>query len=241
MDLWALPESVVEPVVSGAMFARQAQISWQQPLAQNLVYSVAVERPSASDVIVPEGYRRNTPMPDIVGSLRYGTPNNYHVRVSTVVRRLRLIASDETHAAATAWGMQVSGGVTAFGSDRLVGAVTTGDGLGRYQLGLDPVSGGFMDPDGRLQTRHSWGGYTAYRRQWNSRLRSSFMGGLSDAAPDDSQSAGTFRRSYYAGANLFVRMGEYVNFGAEYVYGKRLNKDAPGTDNHRIQLGFQVF
>jgi len=40
MVLWALPESVVEPIVSGAMFARQAQISWEQPFAQNLVYSV---------------------------------------------------------------------------------------------------------------------------------------------------------------------------------------------------------
>jgi hypothetical protein len=180
-------------------------------------------------------------VPDVIGSLAYEKPGTGHVRVAAMARRLRLVGAEERDLSATGWGLQVSGAVNTVAADQFILSFATGDGAGRYLLGVDPVSGGFVDPEGQLKTRPVYGGYAAYRRFWNRELRSNLMVGVANADSADVQSAGVFRRSYFAGGNFFVPIQEYISLGVEYVYGRRLNKDAPSKDNHRVQVGVQVF
>lgn len=239
MDLRALPEGVTEPLVSGAPFARQEQIRYTAPRVNGLTFSLAVEDPSSQDVSFDESPLTHTP--DIVGALEWDVARNAHLRLGAVIRDIELKNNQLDDNRTRGWGVQTSGRWKFSDNDSILAGLTYGDGIGRYMLGLDPFSGGYVAEDLKLKSRKALGGFGAYQRRISQRLRANIMAGMAKADDNIDLSPSLFENTKYFAANLFYEVTPYLMVTTEYTWGERGNLDGSDIDNQRITLGFQLF
>lgn len=240
MDLGALPEGVTEPLVSGAAFARQEQVRYTSPNLNGVSLSLSVEDPSSNDVLTDENPLTHTP--DIVGGARWNLGDGNHLRLGAIYRDIELKDDNLEDNSTTGWGSQVSGRWTVSESDVLLAGFTYGDGIGRYMLGLDPFSGGYIDTDGTdLKSRKAQGWFASYQRRLTDDLRANFMYGMARADDGPDLPSYTFEKSQYAAANVFYEITPYLVVSGEYTWGERENIDGIDLDNHRITFGFQLY
>ncbi len=247
MDLKVLPEGLTEPTVSGAIFARQAQLRWTQNLGESLKAEFAVEHPSDTDVFVDSGtsltFQSQIRIPDFIAAVEYNRSGIGHVRIGGIVRRLQLANVDESiRIAATGWGITLGAHLDTFGKDKLAFTGSYGSGLGRYLLGLGSNAGGMFDPQGeQLRVRDNYGGVVWYQHHWSASLRSTGAVGVARSDPFASQPGDEFKKTTYAYGNLMWTILPYLNLGLEYDYGRRNVKDGSYKDNHRLMFGMQIF
>lgn len=243
MDLKILPESITEPTVSGAIFMRQPQIRWSQPLTSSLMMHVAIEDPSSSDVFDQSNSPElgNTRVPDGVFGLEYDRKTIGHIRLNGILREIKvdLPARDDSE---VAWGLSLTGHLEFRERDNLKVGFTYGQGLGRYLLGIQSTAGSVINQaKNELDLRDNWGGFVAYQYHWTDTLRSSAMAGYAKSESYDWQPVNTFESSRYAAANLMWQVLPYLTMGAEYAYGQRENKDGSDLDNNRVAVGVQFY
>jgi DcaP outer membrane protein len=243
MDVKILPEGLTEPTLSGAIFVRQPQVRWSQPLSESFLLHAAIEDPSSSDIFdstaTPE--LGNTRLPDGILGLEYVNKGGGHLRLNGILRDLEVDFPTGTDNE-VAWGLALTGHLEFLERDNLRAGFTYGQGLGRYLLGIQSTSGSVIDPvRSELALRDNWGGFAAYQHHWTEGLRSNFMAGYAKAKPYNWQLGNTFESSSYAAANLMWQVLPYLTMGAEYAYGQRENKDGSDLDNHRVAVGFQFY
>lgn len=241
MDTKILPEGFTEPTVSGAIFARQSQIRWSQPLSSEWTYHVAIEDPSSNDFSSSvANVVGNTSLPDGVLGLEYVKKGVGHVRLNGMMRRLEVDGAVSD--AQTAWGLTLTGHLDIGARDRLNLGGVYGKGLGRYLLGIQSSAGAVVDPlSGNLELRDNWGGIATYQHHWSDKYRSNLMLGYANSKPLAWQPGTTFENSSYGAVNLLWSPYPYVTLGVEYAYGKLENKDGSSLDNNRIVFGLQFF
>jgi len=242
MDLRALPEGVVEPLVSGAAFARQEQIRYTWPALGPFTLAVSVEDPSSNDVLSDDNPLTHTP--DFTGAADWTLGSGNHLRLAALRRRIELSGNELTDDETSGWGVQASGRWTFGPTDSVLGGFSYGDGVGRYMLGLDPVSGGYVDPVSKqLKSRVAHGWFAGYRRILTDRLRANLMYGMAEADDDLQFELGpdAFKRSTYFAGNLFYEVTPYLMISGEYTWGERQNLDDNAIDSHRLTLGFQLY
>jgi hypothetical protein len=241
MDIRTIPESVTG-TVSGLNSLRQAQVSWSQRFSKGFHYAVAVEDPVSSDIfLTDEADFARSHIPDFVGHFGYTREGVAHIQVAGLIRRHEIFNVSGTSDDATGWGVNLTGYVRSIGEDRLILGTTYGKGMARYMVGLDPLSGGYLDAQNQVRLRETYGMYAGYQRIWTDKFRTNFWGGFAHAVPGLDQPAGTFKRSALYSANFLYHFQPFLTLGVEYTYGKRTNLWAPFKDNHRILFGFQLF
>lgn len=241
MDLKILPEGLTEPTVSGAIFQRQAQLRWTQPLSERSRLDFALEDPTSRDLFTDQPGLTRSGLPDLVVGAERDWPDRGHLRVTGVARRLEL-GEEAGGGSDTGWGLSTGAHFDLGAADKLALSASYGEGLGRYLLGLPASAGGFVDPgDGRLQLIESWGGFASYRHRWSKSTRSTFALGharldLPGGAPADAFSSSTFGM-----VNLLWSPLPYLTLGTEYQFGEREDVDGSRRENHRLIFGVQVY
>ena len=242
MDLKVLPEALTEPTMSGAMFARHAQVRYSLPFGQGFTLHTAIEKPDSNDVFSDEPTDNLTSQPDYVLGLEYEERGSWHVRLNGILRDLEVELPSGLRESDEGWGLALTGSVRVFEGDKIAVGGAYGEGLGRYLLGLQPGAAGVVNTDkGELQVRENWGGFMVYSHQWQPALRSAAIGGYAEAEPESFQPGLTFNNTVYAGANLLWSPVPYLTVGIEYVYGQSENDNGSDQDDHRVLVGAQFF
>jgi len=242
MDLKILPEGLTEPTVSGAIFTRQAQIRWSQPLDSQFTLNAAIENPNSNDVFSNTPTLGKTSIPDVVLGLEYDQAGAWHLRLNSIMRHIKVDMPAGGDDEDLGWGLSLTGHLNLLETDRLIFSGAYGEGLGRYLLGIQSTDGAAVDPvRNELKLRDNWGTFATYAHHWTEKYRSSVMVGYADSDPLGWQAPGTLDNSMFAGVNLMWQALPYLSLGIEYDYGRRENKDNSDLDNHRLMFGVQVF
>jgi hypothetical protein len=239
-DMQTIGEGVSEPVLAGALLTQQAMFRYKQTFGPRITVQLAAEDPSSSDVTAPTTVVTRTAWPDAIGTIAYGTAAA-HLQIGGIVRQLEYDPNDGPGASDTGGGIQISGHFQK-GRERVTGGFVTGNGLGRYLIGLTATDGAFVgiDPP-QLVTRTNRGGYVAFRHRWNDRYRSWFAWGKASTETIEQQGPNALANSSIFLANVFYKANRFTTVGLEYEYGRRENRDGSVLDNQRVMLGIQVF
>jgi len=242
MDLGILPEGLTEPTLSGAIFMRQAQIRWSQPLDPQFTLHAAIEDPNSNDVFSDTPTLGKTNIPDLVMGLEYDRAGIGHLRLNGILRHIEVDMPAGGDDDELGWGLALTGHLNFFDKDRLRFGGEYGEGLGRYLLGIQSIDGSAIDPvRNELRLRENWGAMASYEHHWTEKYRSTAMFGYADSNPFGWQAPGTLDNTMYVATNLIWQVLPYLSLGIEYDYGRRENKDNSDRDNHRLMFGVQVF
>ena len=239
MDLAYIPPAIIEPPLGGTPLSRQAQIRFTTFLGEYWALATSIEDPNNSDVI-GNGYQALNKLPDVTARVSFDPTKRLHFSVSTLFRSVQQ-SSDIDNSK-----LKQPGFVSQVGMNVKIGKANLftivggyGDGAERYATGTDRVNGYAQNQE--MQLHKSYGGFTAYRHQWNKKLRSlAFLCVWNvDNLPDAPYNS--FKTSTSVLFNTIYHLNDYVNFGIEYSY---INQDRYVKDfnqNHRIMFGIQVF
>ena len=242
MDLQTLPDGLGEPTISGAIFTRQAQFRFTRQMSDLVKLAAALEDSASSDILAAEPILTRTGFPDAIANLAIGSAAR-HVAVAGMVRSIDVDPQDRSGDAAVGWGVNVGAHAQLGRRDRIYGAFTFGEGLGRYLVGVVPSAGAFVEtgPDAfTVTTRENAGGFVGLRHQWNDTCRSSVAYGGAWAETDARQPTSAFEDSSFTLVNLLCKANRFLTVGVEYDYGTRGNR-VGGLDNHRVMVGMQLF
>ena len=132
------------------------------------------------------------------------------------------------------WGITADGALNVFGKDRVITQVTYGEGISSYfnDGGVDGA------PDGSLhaQTVKSIGMMLYYDHSWSSKWASSIGYSQHHQTNADGQLFNAFRTGSYASTNLLYTPAKNVMWGAEFVWGKKEQKDGESATDSRVQF-----
>lgn len=232
----ALPEvnDYVGPV--SAVFVRQPQVRWSQPLGPATL-EAGLESPEST--LRTADAKRLTPdddqIPDV--ALKLGGAGTWgEVALAGVVRQLR---SDGAVVAGVqdstlAGGVNVSGRVRTFDLDDVRFVAVWGSGLGRY-VGLNVFDDGSIDAEGHLEAIPVYGGFLAYRHWWSESWRSSLAYGyLADDPDPGSVPDSTSSEVQSVHANVMWSPITPVTFGLEYIWATRSLEGGDHGDLNRV-------
>jgi hypothetical protein len=242
MDLQTLPDGLGEPTISGAIFTRQAQFRFTRQLSDSVKLAVGLEDSASSDILAAEPILTRTGFPDAIANLAIGSAAR-HVAVAGMIRHIDVDPQDRDGDADVGWGINVGAHTQLGRRDRIYGAFTFGEGLGRYLVGVVPSAGAFVEtgPDAfTVTTRENVGGFAGLRHQWNDTCRSSVAYGRAWAETDARQPDSAFEDSSFTLVNLLCKANRFLTVGVEYDYGTRGNR-VGSLDNHRVMVGMQLF
>ncbi|MBO9726698.1 MAG: porin [Novosphingobium sp.] len=235
-DSDAFPETLDDEGPGGEALLRVAALRKIWKVGKGLTATISIEDPS-SDISLPDGATTEQPMPDIVGALRIERAWG-HVQASFVGRSIgyRLGRDDQSK---TAMGFSLAG-LGKVGRDFVMASFTYGNGIARHfndlgGRGYDAV----VAPDGQVHTLKAYGGYAGYTRHWDTRWRSSLIGGGVVLERDDLLPSTAFRSSTYGAANLIFQASPSFSFGLETLYGRHELQNRQSGDVVRLQTSLK--
>ncbi len=242
MPLEVHPSTVDTEGPAGISFLRQVQVRYTHPLGDDVEVSAALETSGFSgrvgdDVVVPETTRGILAgidaMPDATLAATWAQDWG-HVRLAGVGRLLDPAASDDR---AFAWGLSLAGRAQAWQGGRVLGALTGGDGIGRYIINGEGRDA-FVDERGDLRTIGSWGAVAGVAQEFSEQVTGRVVGGFyrveDTFAPSDTRTLQTLHTS------LFWRPADRITIGTEVVLGRRETAGGRSGSNTRLQGALQV-
>ena len=148
------------------------------------------------------------------------------------------INSDGSTQSDFGWAVTASGKVSVpwwHEKDNFLFQLNYGKGLGRYltdlssiaSLGIDGGQDGVIRPaDGSLETLPIFGGYIAFQHWWTKKVRSTFIASLVNVDNVDYQPNAAYHQTQRASGNILWSPVGSLDVGAEFLWGKRINKGA---------------
>ena len=211
---------------------RQAMIRWTQPLGEKLLLAVALEEPD-SKVTPPAGVTGETedPLPDLTARLRWNHQRG-HLQPSMFVGKVRFRSDTGPKDDEIIWGLNLSGSMRTFRTDKIRFQLAYGAGLTRYRGGLSAAP----DASGRLEALESTTATLSYQHHWSEALSSHVVfssGTIDNSAGQDPDAA---HATDYAALNLVWQYTERVSVGAEWLYGTREDNDGARGEANRLQV-----
>jgi hypothetical protein len=255
-DPEAEPDSIDFEGLNAISLFRQVQVRYGLPLTETLKLAVSLENPKP-EVTGAAGVNQ---LPDLVLRLRWDAGRALgslgiirklgHVQAAVVVRQLRVAPTSPpgTPAVATAgYGVGASGRITTgwiFESDDLTFSAYAGTGIARYITDLDTFGGQDAVIDaatGRLEALPVVAGYLGYEVGWTRQLRSTLTLGWVRVKTLDLQPADSLEKTLRGSANLIWAARARLDFVAEFLVGKRWNKDGSSGESSQLQVGTRYF
>jgi hypothetical protein len=241
MDVSAFPEMIYELGPAGGILLRQGQFRFSQKFSDAFTFSMALEDPSASDLVLTGDERGITNMPDLTANLRTAFGSSAHLQLALLGREIAFDDNTLNQSdSAFAYGWHLSAAKTFANKDKLAFSFLSGDGIGRYIIG-STAQAAVIDAGGDILLRQSSGGYVSYKHFWNERWRSNLVGGGSNAEVFSSDAAGVFEKAYFVSVNVFWQVNKVLNTGLEYSYGEADFKGTDSRDNSRVSFVVQLF
>ncbi len=249
-DTSAYPEMIYELAPAGGVLLRQGQFRLTHQISNNMSYALAIENPSSTDIEFTATNNKDiTVQPDLTAHVRWNITNAIHFQFSGLLRDLaeKNITTGNT-TSALGYGTHISGSWIFSNNDKLAWSFLYGDGIGRYLIGASSFVGGnsgYIDTNGRLQSRQAMGGYASYKHFWNPAWRSNIVVGMSKQDEvSNAMTADNFESATFISANIFWHPNKVINTGVEITFGES-EFEAQGIndtrDNTRIALVIQLF
>lgn len=240
MDPDASPDTLDFQGPNSQVLIRNPQVRYTWKFSKSTAASISVEKPT-SDVAfkTPEfSAQPNSPAPDGTIQLRHEISSG-HVQLSALMRDISAFLPDGRSDSVFGWGFNLAGLQKVFEKDNLVYQGAYGHGIQRYLndtsgLGIDAQVISAQDP--HLEAVPVVGTYAGYQHYWFSKLRSSVVYGFLQAQTTAAEANSAFHRSEYSAVNLIWNPLTPLHFGAEFLYGWRVNKDNSTGNAPRIQL-----
>ena len=237
MDVNALPDSLdfIGPT-EGTVFVRQPQFRYSQG-----AWAVSVENPETSlSTATPTGVTNTVSgdgrLPDLTARYTHSMGQQGHLSAALLLRELRNDNNGINSDHSTGAGVSVSGRYNLNAANNLRGAVTYGQGIGRY-VGVNVVNDAALDGNGQLHNIDVTAGFLAYQHQWRSDLRSSVgLSYFNADIPTEIVGNGLTKTSQSALVNVIYTIAPALEVGAELLHGQR--ELASGLDGSldRLQL-----
>ena len=247
-DPEAEPDGIDFEGLNAISLFRQPILRWTKPVTERVEMALAFENPSP-DLTGATGVSQ---VPDFIARLRWKTrrglflPGGGHAQAALLVRNLRGDPIDRpNHTLSTlGLGAHVSGSVPPpwrTEKDLIKFAVAAGTGIGRYITDLGSVGGqdAVYDPAAdSLVALPVVSTYIGYEHWWTGRWRSTgtfgwvFVDNLAIQEPD------ALRRTTRGSINAAWSPIPRVDIVAEFLFGRRTNKDQQDGTAGQFQVGW---
>jgi hypothetical protein len=244
MDRTVFPTKIDGTGPVGRTFIRQGQLRYTHDFGDGGELAFALENPhsdfdGSDDENAADGY------PDLISYYRYET-DRWHMQSSGLLRRMGVKQVDPNVTPFPAddevfgWGINQSASfLLPWNDDRLTWYVLFGDGIGRYLEGGSD-QGATVTADGTLDTQFSYGGFVTYKHWWTETLASTVDFGASffNLNPEEVNDAN--KKLYSSHLNLMWFPTDELEFGIEYIWGKREVHDGRQGTINRMQFTSRI-
>jgi hypothetical protein len=246
-DPHAPPEDLDFEGISSENLVRQTQLRWEWRRDEAVGIALAAEFPRVS-LTGGEGVNL---MPDVIGRLRWRISDTSHLQFAALVRSIRgeFALAPGNVQDVNGWGVSLSGafpfhfrGLT----DRFVFQITRGEGVARYINDLNKLGGQdawFDAATGDLVALEAWGWYFDYEHMWkrwqatrDRNLRSSLIWSRVGIDNEDFQPGDAYRQTDRFTFNLIFSPIPRIDIGAEYITGRREDKDGESGRANQFQF-----
>ena len=233
MDLSALPDTLDFIGNTDAMpFNRQPLIRYSSE-----GFQLALENPETTVTPNGGGGRITTDdnaVPDLV--VKYGQKADWGTwSVAALIRQLSYEAGaiDTT---TSAYGVTATAKIMLSNNNDIRLSATAGSGLGRY-IGLNTVNGAVLDANNKLEAIDSMAFSVAYKHNWDSQWRSSFVYSMLNVDNDTALTgASATKMTSSWTANLIYQAAKKLMFGVEYKFANREIESGLDGDMNRVQF-----
>jgi hypothetical protein len=239
MDVNALTDSVdfIGPT-EGSVFVRQPQFRYSQG-----AWAVSVENPettlstaATTTTGVTSTVSGDGRLPDLTARYTHSMGQQGHLSAALLLRELRNDNNGTNSDHSTGAGVSVSGRYNLDAANNLRGAVTYGQGIGRY-VGVNLVNDAALDANGQLHNIDVTAGFLAYQHQWRPDLRSSVgLSYFNADIPTEIVGTGLTKTSQSALVNVIYTIAPALEVGAELLHGQRELSSGLDGSVDRLQL-----
>jgi hypothetical protein len=230
--------------VSSENVIRQPQIRYWQAINTNTRVAAAIESPAVSIT----GAQGVNLFPDVILRAFMGRDVGGHIQVAGVLRQIR--GETSTDIVRSEWG--AGGSVSGVRmvrvrhlTDRLMFQLNGGLGIARYINDLNSAGGQdavFDTTTSELHPLPVLGWYVGYEHHWKEwertetmNLRSTVLWSTVFVDNVDAQPPDAYRSTNRLAANLVFSPTSRADFGVEYIYGTRSNKDQQSAHANQFQ------
>lgn len=239
----AAPFTVDEQGPAGGTCTDNVGIQWTPRFGKDKQWTVgvAVEVPQASYTLDDDTHKIAQRVPDIPAYVQYAWDgSDSRVRLSAILRNLAyrdLVTADNR--TATGWGVQLSGNIASIPNTTIFYQCMYGKGVSQYLNDLSDMDYDLIpsvDVAGKLTTPGSLGYFAGVQYDFSSKFFMSATYSQCRLYNQESLGQDTYRYGQYVAVNGVCEPVTGLQFGLEYLWGKRT--DCNHTSNHanRIML-----
>ncbi len=226
---------------NAAIWKRQVQIRFTQPLNKHNVLAFSLEQPG-SDVTFPvdsTSWTVRTLYPDFIGSYTLNwNDNNSHIKLSGLLHPISYETNTEKTQNIIAGAFNIAGNIRTFGNDALKFQASYGTGYARYNEDLsgmgyeampNPMNGYELES---VMQYYFW---IFYDHWWGKKFSSTIGWGHVGINREDYFAPATISYTNYGAVNFLWYPNKYFKTGIEFLYGNRKNHNGETGENFRIQ------
>lgn len=234
MHLDSLPEINDFGGPTGSMFVRQPLLRYTMNLNDTSSLAFGLENPETYFYDGGFDVADDDNMPDFI--VRYNmTPTWGNFSAAAMVRNL-VVDNGTVDDSVIAFSGQVGAVLKFFAQDSLMGALTYGQGIGRYSSLATHVDA-TVDGAGKLDALDQLAGFIGYQHYWVGTWRSSFVVGYSKADdPPEIRNTDATEETLSIHANLMFSPVPHSRLGIEYLRGTRDTYDGQEGELNRFQF-----
>ncbi len=237
---------------SGMVFLRNPQIRYTFYRGESDSFAVALEKPANDtdvgqirtlDPSIGNNITDDQKLPDLTA--HYNISQGWgHFQIAGILRRVGFntlnVPDNRPKGSELGWGVDVTGHVNVWGTDKLIGGVVFGDGIANYMNdgGVDLAAKGSGLGDIKATAVPLVGVIAYLDHYWNSKKSLSTSIGYSFTQVDNQslQDDTAFRKGEYASVNLLYTPVKNFLVGGELLWGQREDKDHSHGDDVRFQF-----
>ena len=251
-DAAAIPPTIDAEGPNGLTYKTNNVINYRSEWGKGFSAGVGLEMPTSDFTISNKQDFRNQYIPDIPSYIQYawGKNKDSHVRLSSIIRNVnyRNNVQDKDNIIST-YACQLSGLVTVKSKLVFYYQFAYGTGITTY---IQDVSGMKLDfmPNhitdekdkeaGKLDYVRSMAYYAGLQYNFNPKMFMSCTFSQVDInVPDNYDDTDLYKEGYYLATNFFWYVKPNVQFGAEYLYGRRVDQNDTWGQANRLQVMLQ--
>lgn len=218
---------------NSSTLSRTPQVRFSSYKSKN-TWSISFENPieniasSGTITTLPERF------PDIIGAYRVNG-NFGFIKIAALMRELHY-ESDKTRSL-LGYGITLMSALKLGQKDKLKFQVVSGTGVARYIQGASGLNyDAVYNGTNELESLQMHGSNISYQHFWKEHINSSLTAGILTVEDNPNLVNGNYKTGYYASLNLFWETVKNLSFGAEVLYGERINMDDKKGSALRLQM-----
>lgn len=218
---------------NSSTLSRTPQVRFSTYKSKN-VLSLSFENPienistSGTITALPERF------PDVIGAYRMNG-NFGFIKAAALFRELHY-ESDKTRSL-LGYGFTIMTSIKLGKLDKLRFQGVTGTSVARYIQGASGLNyDAIYNGTNELESLQMHGSNISYQHFWKDHIHSSVTAGILTVGDNPNLANGNYKTGYYASLNVFWEAVKNLSFGAEVLYGERINIDNKKGSALRLQM-----